>query len=357
MKNKDVPNETLLLGADRSEMKDLIDFYLNMSTNEDKEDLYSMARRVRDSNDGPRVFLRGLIEFSSFCRNDCFYCGLSVRNRKAVRYRMTEQEIVQVIRNGYAMGFRSFVLQSGEDPYYLAGRLSELVFSIKSLFSDIALTLSVGVLNSEQYLQLYQAGADRFLLRHETADEEHFSKLHDANQHFSIRRKSLETMKRIGYQVGAGLMVGSPYQSVDTLTEDFLFLRELSPHMIGLGPFRPHINTRFAKFPYGSVDHTLVLTALCRIMLPNVMLPATTALASCDIQHRADAFRAGANVVMPCLTPQKYRDAYAIYDGKLSSSTEAAENVRFLINQIHDLGLSAEMSRGDHFDFRERKSD
>ena len=353
MRFEEVPCESTMLCADKIEMKALINFYLNEASKEDKDKLYSAARHIRDVNAGPRVFLRGLIEFSSFCRNDCFYCGLCSTNRNAVRYRMSAQEILETIEEGYKLGFRSFVLQSGEDPYYFSGRLTEIVSESKRQFPNIAVTLSVGVLDPVLYLELFRAGADRFLLRHETADENHFAKLHDASQHFSLRKESLESMKQIGYQIGAGFMVGSPFQNVDTLTEDFLFLRSLAPHMVGMGPFRPHQDTIFSRFPQGSAEDTLVLTALCRLMLPKVMLPVTTALASCDIKYRTDAFRAGANVMMPCLTPQKYRDSYAIYDGKLSSLSEAAENVVQIKAQILTEGLRAEMSRGDHFDFRD----
>ena len=283
---------------------------------EDLEYAAQAARRISGQYFGNRVYIRGLIEFTSYCRNDCYYCGLRCENQKAQRYRLTEEEILSCCENGYALGFRTFVLQGGEDRYYTDERMEKLIREIKRRFPDCALTLSIGEKEEASYRRFFEAGADRYLLRHETADETHYKMLHPENMSLEHRKNCLRQLREIGYQTGCGFMVGSPGQTPETLARDMLFIKELKPHMIGIGPFLPHKDTPFGKEPQGSYELTLFLLSLLRIMEKNVLLPATTALGTIHPEGREAGILAGANVVMPNLSPVSVREKYSLYDNK-----------------------------------------
>ncbi len=314
----------------------------------DRRGLMERARTARRNCYGDVVYLRGLIEFSSFCRNDCYYCGLRRSNSDAERYRLSREEILKACRTGYALGFRTFVLQGGEDPFYSAQDIAGIVSSVKEEFPDCALTLSIGERSREDYVLWYEAGADRYLLRHETASASHYAMLHPPELSLKNRKRCLYDLMEIGYQAGAGFMVGSPWQGERELAEDLAFLRELSPHMVGIGPFIPHKYTPFAGKAAGSLELTLFMLSMIRIMLPEVLLPATTALATLSPEGRIRALEAGANVVMPNLSPADVRGRYLLYDNKACTGTEAAEFVGDLERQINSAGLAVAWGRGDH---------
>lgn len=312
------------------------------------ERLGAEARRLREIYYGKKVFIRGLIEFTNYCKNDCYYCGIRRSNRNAVRYRLTEEEILACCENGYELGFRTFVLQGGEDPYYTDDRMTEIIRQIKTRYPDCALTLSIGEKSRETYRRFREAGADRYLLRHETADDAHYRLLHPETMSLAVRKQCLYDLKELGYQVGAGFMVGSPGQTCETLAEDLVFLQELNPHMIGIGPFIPHHDTRFAKEPAGSVELTLFLLAVLRILFPRVLLPATTALGTLDPRGREKGLMMGANVVMPNLSPVKNRKQYDLYDNKICTGEEAAECRGCLERRINSVGYEIVSERGDY---------
>lgn len=310
--------------------------------------IFQYASSLRDSVYGKKVFFRGLIEFTNYCKNDCFYCGIRRSNTKAERYRLTDEQILDCCRTGYNLGFRTFVLQGGEDDYYTDDHLCALVSRIKTDFSDCCITLSIGERSRDSYARLKAAGAERYLLRHETADEHHYRKLHPPSQCLARRKQCLYDLKDLGYQVGAGLMVGSPFQTTESLVEDLFFLRDLQPHMVGIGPYIPHKDTPFADFESGTIDKTLIMLALTRILLPNVLLPATTAVGTLDPKGREKAFKAGANVVMPNLSPIDVREAYSLYNNKICTGDEAASCVKCIGNRIRCSGLEPDMGRGDY---------
>lgn len=336
--------------VDKNQLSEKIKYFCEDATNEELNDLARYACELRNQYYGAKVYFRGLIEFSSYCANNCYYCGIRCGNQNAVRYRMTEEEIIESCCQGYDLGFRTFVLQSGEDPYFTENRLCSLVYKIKSRFHDCAVTLSVGELSYKSYKMLYDAGADRYLLRHETADEVHYGMLHPSELSLAKRKQCLYDLKEIGYQIGAGFMVDSPYQTYDTLAEDLIFLNELQPHMIGIGPFIPHKDTKFGDYGKPTAHKTIILLSLVRIMLPKALIPATTALNTVDPSGREKGFLAGANVVMPNLTPRKYRENYRLYDNKLSSGLEASENLLSLLKMVKKINMTPELSRGDHID-------
>lgn len=323
-------------------------------TPEDAALLMQKASVLRDSIYGKKVFMRGLIEFTSYCRNDCFYCGLRRSNCSAERYRLTEDEILACAENGYALGFRTFVLQGGEDSRYSDERLCALVGELKRRFPECAVTLSVGERSFESYKRLHEAGADRYLLRHETADPLHYSQLHPKEQRLDTRIQALSDLKRLGYQTGCGFMVGSPYQTVDCIVRDLRFIKSLSPEMVGIGPFIPHRDTPFANEKAGSLELTLYLLSIVRLLLPEVLLPATTALGTIAENGRELGIKAGANVVMPNLSPADVRKKYSLYDGKLCTGNEAAENVADLRKRVADIGYQLVSERGDHISYQER---
>jgi len=310
--------------------------------------LSGKAREVRIRHYGHDVYIRGLIEFTNYCRNDCYYCGIRKSNRNAQRYRLTDEQILECCNTGYGLGFRTFVLQGGEDGYYTDERIVNIIRSIKKAFPDCAVTLSIGERSFESYKAFYDAGADRYLLRHETADESHYAMLHPAKMSPENRKRCLYDLKRIGYQVGCGFMVGSPFQTTDQIVEDLMFIKEFGPHMVGIGPFIPHHATPFAGEKAGTLELTLYLLAIIRLMLPDVLLPATTALGTIDPHGRELGILAGANVVMPNLSPKSVRDKYMLYDNKICTGDEAAECRYCLEKRMESIGYRIVVSRGDH---------
>ncbi len=312
-----------------------------------KDALFAAAREKALAHFGNRVYIRGLIEISNICRQNCRYCGIRAGNAQAERYRLSPEQILDCCEHGYGLGFRTFVLQGGEDAWFTDERLADMLRSIKKRWPDCAVTLSVGERSTESYRLLKEAGADRFLLRHETADPVHYAKLHPAAQSWKHRMDCLKALKSCGYQTGAGFMVGSPWQTTDCLVKDLCFLRDFQPEMVGIGPFIPHAQTPFAAFPAGSVERTLVMVALVRLLLPCAMLPSTTALGTAAGNGRERGILAGANVLMPNLSPREARARYRLYNNKLSEGAECADNVRELRERIRAIGYDIVVDRGD----------
>jgi len=312
------------------------------------EYLFEKARKVRIENYGYDVYIRGLIEFTNYCKNDCYYCGIRRSNKNAERYRLTKEQILECCSTGYNLGFRTFVLQGGEDGYFTDEKLTDIISSIKSKYPDCAVTLSIGERSYESYKAFFEAGADRYLLRHETANNEHYGKLHPENMSLENRKQCLYNLKDIGYQVGCGFMVGSPFQTTDCLVEDLLFIKELNPHMVGIGPYIPHHDTPFDGEKAGTLELTLFLLGIIRLMLPSVLLPATTALGTIHPKGRELGILAGANVVMPNLSPKDVRDKYLLYDNKICTGDEAAECRYCLQKRMESIGYHISVSRGDH---------
>ena len=313
-----------------------------------KDKLFALAQRAAQQSFGRNIFLRGLIEFTNYCKNDCYYCGIRRSNKNAARYRLTRDEILECCRAGYALGFRTFVLQGGEDYTYSDEDIAAIVRAIKQQHPDCAVTLSIGERSRETYKLWKEAGADRYLLRHETADFNHYAKLHPAELSAVNRQSCLYTLKELGYQAGAGFMVGSPYQTEENLADDLMFLQKLRPQMIGIGPFIPHHNTPFKNEAEGSVELTLVLLAILRLLFPHVLLPATTALGTLCPGGRVLGIKAGANVIMPNLSPQNVRGKYLLYDNKLHSGAEAAEALELLKQEVAGIGYKIVAARGDY---------
>lgn len=308
-----------------------------------RQEAFALCRKYY----GNKVYIRGLIEFTNYCKNNCYYCGIRRDNRNVRRYRLTEEEILSCCREGYALGYRTFVLQGGDDPYFTDERMTELIRRIKENHPDCAITLSIGEREKESYRKLREAGADRYLLRHETADEAHYRSLHPQEMSLSHRMKCLYDLKELGYQVGAGFMVGSPGQTLVNIADDLLFLHRLQPEMVGIGPFIPHHDTRYAGEKAGSVDMTIFLLSVIRILLPKVLLPATTALGTMDPFGREKGFLAGANVVMPNLSPEKNRKDYSLYDNKICTGEEAAQSIAALRKKVESVGCQVVTDRGD----------
>lgn len=311
------------------------------------EMLAEKADAVRRQVYGDEVYVRGLIEFSNYCRNNCYYCGIRRDNRKVQRYRLTREEIFSCCREGYALGYRTFVLQGGEDLSYTDEDICRIVFGIKEQFPDCAVTLSVGERKRESYQAYFDAGADRYLLREETADAGHYSRLHPEEMDGENRKRCLWDLKEIGYQVGAGFMVGSPFQTTEHLICDLRFLQKLQPDMIGIGPFLTHGDTPFADQKNGSVTMTLRLISLLRLMFPYVLLPATTALGTIDPMGREKGLKAGANVLMPNLSPVAVRKKYELYDNKICTGDESAQCRNCLEKRVENAGYRIVTSRGD----------
>ncbi len=312
------------------------------------EYLFDKARFVSKKHFGNSIYTRGLIEFTNFCKNDCYYCGISRSNPNADRYRLSMEEILSCCETGYELGFRTFVLQGGEDGYYSEDKVVEIIKGIKSAYPDCAITLSIGERSYEAYKRFFEAGADRYLLRHETATDEHYNKLHPAELSLSERKQCLYNLKEIGFQVGTGFMVGSPFQTMENIAEDLLFLKEFKPHMIGIGPFIPHKDTRFLNEKQGSLDLTLLLIGILRLMNPKALIPATTALGTIDKNGREMGILAGANVVMPNLSPVSVRKKYSLYDNKICTGEEAAECRFCLQNRVQKIGYELVVDRGDY---------
>ena len=309
--------------------------------------LFAKARKIREEHYGNDVYLRGLIEFTNYCKNDCYYCGIRRSNKNASRYRLTKDQILTCCQEGYGLGFRTFVLQGGEDGFYSDDILVDIIKAIKSHYPDCALTLSLGERSHESYKAFYDAGADRYLLRHETADPVHYSKLHPSCLTLAARKQCLMDLKKIGFQVGSGFMVGSPGQTSEQLAEDMIFLGELQPQMVGIGPFIAHHDTPFAAEQSGTAELTLFMLGLIRLMLPAVLLPATTALGTIDPMGREKGILAGANVVMPNLSPLEVRDKYLLYDNKICTGDEAAECRHCIDGRMKSIGYQVVVDRGD----------
>jgi len=324
-----------------AELKELLE------TDTYDEELRIAADAVRREHYGTDVYIRGLIEFTNYCKNDCFYCGIRKSNRCAERYRLTKEDVLECCKEGYALGFRTFVLQGGEDPYYTDERICDIVSSIRESYPDCAITLSIGEKSHESYKAYFDAGANRYLLRHETATAAHYSRLHPSELTFAKRRACLFDLKEIGFQVGAGFMVGSPFQTTEHLIADLRFLQELKPDMIGIGPFLSHKDTPFAEYPNGELKLVLRLLGILRLMHPKVLLPATTALGTMHPQGRELGLQTGANVVMPNLSPQSVRKKYMLYDNKISTGEESAQSVRNLTEKVASAGFTVVTARGD----------
>ncbi len=323
------------------------EFLIDNRTPEAAEILAEKADRVRRGIYGDTVFIRGLIEVSNICKNDCLYCGIRRSNRNCDRYRLTKDEILECCDDGYTLGFRTFVMQGGEDGFFSDDLLCDIVKSIKEKYPDCAVTLSMGEKSAESYQKLYDAGADRYLLRHETADSEHYAKLHPEEMSFETRMNCLKTLKKIGFQTGCGFMVGSPYQTTAMIAKDLKFIEEFKPDMCGIGPFVPHRDTPFADKTGGSAELTCYLLSIIRLIHPPVLLPSTTALGTIDENGREKGILAGANVVMPNLSPKSVRKKYELYNNKLSDGDESAQCKESLNERIKRIGYEIVTDRGD----------
>lgn len=314
---------------------------------EDEQYLFSKADSRKREIYQDKIFIRGLIELSNYCKNNCLYCGIRAANKNISRYRLTKEQVLGCAVNGYELGFRTFVLQGGEDTAYSDKDICDMVSSIKELFPDCAVTLSIGEKSYESYKAYREAGADRYLLRHETANKEHYKQLHPEAMSFENRLRCLQDLKSLAYQVGSGFMVGSPYQTPQDLITDLRFLQEIQPDMIGIGPFIPHHQTPFANKKQGELHLTLRMLSILRLMFPKALLPSTTALGSIDPDGRIMGLQCGANVVMPNLSPLDVRELYKIYDNKAYINAEAAEGLSLLKAQASSIGCQIVIDRGD----------
>jgi len=327
-------------------------YLLNNISPEEKDYLFGKAAATAAKYYGKKVFTRGLIEFTNYCKNDCYYCGIRHSNKNIERYRLSLEEIYNCCDIGYRLGYRTFVLQGGEDAYYNDDKIVEIVKTIKNKYPNCAVTLSIGEKSYESYEKYFKAGADRYLLRHETANEEHYRKLHPASMSLANRKQCLFDLKKIGFQVGSGFMVGSPYQTNENIVDDLLFLKKLEPHMVGIGPFIPHKDTVFKDQKQGTTEKTVLLIAIIRLLLPKALIPATTALGTIDHFGREQGLKAGANVVMPNLSPINVRDKYTLYDNKICTGDEAAECRQSIKQRIRQAGFEIDPSRGDNPDWQ-----
>lgn len=312
--------------------------------------LASLAREEAVKIYGNGVFPRGLVEFTNYCKNNCYYCGIQGSNQYANRYRLSKDEILSACENGYQLGYRSFVLQGGEDPHYSDDVMVPIVSQIRKRYQDCAITLSLGERSKESYQKLYDAGADRYLLRHEAATPELYQKLHPESLSLENRIQCLWNLKEIGYAVGTGFMVGAPYQTVENLVDDLLFIQKLDPQMVGIGPFVPHHDTKFKDYPSGTVELATYLTSILRLMNPHLLLPATTALGTIDPRGREKGILAGANVVMPNLSPVAVRKDYSLYDNKICTGEEAAECAGCLGRRLASIDYELVFTRGDYIE-------
>ena len=322
-------------------------FLIEHRSEETAAQLAELASEQAGAVYGNRVFVRGLIEVSSICKNDCLYCGIRKSNQNCQRYRLTPEQILACAEEGYGLGFRTIVLQGGEDGWFSDDRLCEIVREIKARCPDTAVTLSMGERSRGSYERLFEAGADRYLLRHETADPVHYGRLHPPSMSFKHRMNCLRDLHDIGYQTGCGFMVGSPFQTTETLAKDLKFIEEFQPEMCGIGPFIPHKDTVFHAEPAGTLELTLFLLSVVRLIRPNILLPATTALGTIDPMGREKGILAGANVVMPNLSPPEVRDKYMLYDNKLRFGAEDAQNLNDLKQRMAAIGYKVVTDRGD----------
>lgn len=314
---------------------------------ETKQYLKKQAQALCQDNYGKNIYIRGLIEYTNYCKNDCYYCGIRRSNEKAERYRLTKEEILSCCETGYELGFRTFVLQGGEDAYYNDERLCDVITSIKRQYPDCAVTLSSGERSKGSYQRLFDAGANRYLLRHETATPSHYQKLHPPGMSLESRMKCLNALKEIGFQTGCGFMVGSPYQTTEDIVRDLRFTKDFSPHMIGIGPYISHKDTPFHDKPDGSAEFTLYLLSIIRLLLPQVLLPATTALGTVMEDGRTEGILHGANVVMPNLSPANVRQKYMLYNNKRSTGSEAAECIGLLKESLSKIDYEIAITKGD----------
>ena len=317
-------------------------------TPEDADFAIELARQRTLERFGRKIWFRGIVEFSNICKCDCHYCGIRCSNHNVSRYRLSPEDIFECCAEGYGAGFRTFVLQGGEDGWFTDERMCAIVREIKEKWPDCAVTLSLGERSRESYQAMFDAGADRYLLRHETADEGHYALLHPASQTLANRLRCLQDLKDIGYQTGCGIMVGSPGQTPATLAKDMVFMQEFRPQMVGVGPFLPHRDTPFRGEKPGSVELTLFVLALCRLMLPGVLLPATTALGTAEADGRVRGVLAGCNVIMPNLSPASVRKKYMLYDNKAGSDLTAEEGIALLRQQMEAIGYEVVIGRGDY---------
>ena len=345
MKVKDLITK---LNTDKSLSLEEYKLILDEYTPEDAEFAKELAVKARKDIYGNKVYIRGLIEISNYCKNGCLYCGINRDNKSCIRYRLSKEEILLCCENGYRLGFRTFVLQGGEDNHFTDEVVCDIIREIKRRFSDCAVTLSLGERSYESYKALYEAGADRYLLRHETADNEHYNLLHPADLSLQNRLECLRNLNNIGFQTGCGIMVGSPYQTSGHIAKDLKFIEEFSPEMCGIGPFLPHKDTTFAYFEKGSFELTLFLLSLIRIMKPGILLPSTTALGTIKEGGREMGIEAGANVIMPNLSPDFAKDKYMLYDNKLRTGLESAEGLEELKRSFAGIGYEIVTDRGDY---------
>ena len=325
--------------------------YLIENIDEDSKNLLmEKANITRLNHFGNTVYIRGLIELTSYCKKDCLYCGLRRSNKKAERYRLSMDEVLECVRKGDKLGYKTFVLQGGEDPYFTDEKMVEIILAIKKEFPQNAITLSLGERSYDSYKMMFDAGADRYLLRHESASKELYESIHP-NEPFEHRRNCLKSLKEIGYQAGAGFMVGIPNQTNEDLVNDLLFIKELEPAMCGIGPFIPHKDTPLGNYGHGSLETTILMLSIVRLLLPKVLLPATTALSSIDPKGREEGLKAGGNVIMPNLSPMSVRRKYSLYNNKAYILDEDAEYRKMIEAKINEVGFEIEITRGDNPDF------
>lgn len=315
---------------------------------EDRAYAASIARKISLNRFGNKIFFRGIVEFTNHCKNNCYYCGIRRRNTSASRYRLSKEDIMICCDEGYKYGYRTFVLQGGEDNYYSDEKIVDIISTIHKKYPDCAVTLSIGEKSRKSYEKFFKAGASRFLLRHETANEKHYEKLHPKELSWKHRMNCLNDLKDIGYQTGCGLMIGSPNQTITNIAEDMIYMGKFNPQMIGIGPFIPHKDTPFKDYPSGSLEMTLFLLSLCRIMLPNVLLPATTALGTVRDDGRKLGVLAGANVIMPNLSPVNVRKKYMLYNNKSVTADDAGENLKLIQKNMQEIGYEIVVDKGDY---------
>ena len=341
--------QKLLLKLDKEHRLNILEYeeILKNRTKEDEKFAQKLAVKWRKKIYGNGVYTRGLIEFTNYCKNNCHYCGIQNRNKEVERYRLSKEEILDCCKEGYKLGFRTFVLQGGEDSYFTDQRIVEIVSDIREKYPDCAITLSIGERTKESYKAFYKAGVNRYLLRHETADREHYNQLHPKELSFDKRMQCLKDLKEIGFQVGCGFMVGSPGQTIYTLAKDLYFIQEFQPDMCGIGPFIPQHSTIFAKKKKGKLSETLFLLSLLRLIRPNLLLPATTALGTIHPEGREMGIAAGANVVMPNLSPESVRKKYQLYDNKIYTGNESAQSREHLNQRMLSIGCELLINRGD----------
>lgn len=331
-----------------------LEFLLENLNDDSKKYLIEKSNLIRMKVYGDKVYLRGLIEFTNYCVRNCMYCGIRASNKNAERYRLTIDEILECAELGDRLGYKTYVLQGGEDPYFTDDIMVEIISKIKKRFPKNAITISLGERSYESYEKMFKAGADRYLIRHETATKELYEKLHPGAS-FENRRRCLEDLKKIGYQVGSGFMVGLPGQKVSDLVNDLLYVKELNPHMVGIGPFISHKDTPLKDEKNGTLEDTITLIAILRLLLPKALIPATTSLGTINPLGRELGIKAGANVVMPNLSPTTVREKYSLYDGKICTGDEAVECRRCIEGRINRAGFKVEVSRGDNIEWKRRK--